>query len=51
MHETAADVMAFMMRHIECREFKNHLINIQNFETALNLNAKERSRRFASNAY
>ena len=27
---------------------KQHLINKQNFETALNLNAKERSRRFAS---
>ncbi|MBL7700899.1 MAG: DUF2309 domain-containing protein [Ferruginibacter sp.] len=49
MHDTAADVMAYYDEDVLTAENKNaHLINIQNFETALNLNAKERSRRFAS---
>jgi uncharacterized protein YbcC (UPF0753/DUF2309 family) len=49
MHDTAADVMGYYDENILSEEnIKNHLINIQNFETALNLNAKERSRRFAS---
>ena len=38
-----------MMNNILSAEnAQQHLINKQNFETALNLNAKERSRRFAS---
>jgi uncharacterized protein len=49
MHDTAADVMAYYDEDIlNAENTKSHLINIQNFETALNLNAKERSRRFAS---
>jgi len=49
MHDTAADVMAFYDEEVLTAENLNaHIINIQNFETALNLNAKERSRRFAS---
>jgi uncharacterized protein YbcC (UPF0753/DUF2309 family) len=49
MHDTAADVMAYYDENILSEENANaHFINIQNFETALNLNAKERSRRFAS---
>ena len=49
MHDTAADVWAYYDEEILSPEnAKQHLINIQNFETALNLNAKERSRRFAS---
>lgn len=49
MHDTAADVMGYYDEEVLSEENKiNHLINIQNFETALNLNAKERSRRFAS---
>lgn len=49
MHDTAADVMAYYDEHILSEENATaHFINIQNFETALNLNAKERSRRFAS---
>ena len=49
MHDTAADVMAYYDEDILTTEnLKAHLINMQNFETALNLNAKERSRRFAS---
>jgi len=49
MHDTAADVMAFYDEDVLSAEnLKAHAINIQNFETALNLNAKERSRRFAS---
>ena len=49
MHDTAADVMAYYDEDVLSEEnTKNHFINIQNFETALNLNAKERSRRFAS---
>jgi uncharacterized protein len=49
MHDTAADVMDYYDEDVLSEENKKaHLINIQNFETALNLNAKERSRRFAS---
>jgi uncharacterized protein YbcC (UPF0753/DUF2309 family) len=49
MHDTAADVMAYYDEDVLTAENMNlHIINIQNFETALNLNAKERSRRFAS---
>jgi uncharacterized protein YbcC (UPF0753/DUF2309 family) len=49
MHDTAADVMDYYDENVLSHENANaHLINIQNFETALNLNAKERSRRFAS---
>ena len=49
MHDTAADVWNYYDEKILTPEnAKQHLINIQNFETALNLNAKERSRRFAS---
>ncbi len=49
MHDTAADVWGYYDEEILSAEnAKQHLINIQNFETALNLNAKERSRRFAS---
>ena len=49
MHDTAADVMAYYDEEVLTTENTNaHILNIQNFETALNLNAKERSRRFAS---
>ncbi|MGF2411624.1 YbcC family protein [Ferruginibacter sp.] len=49
MHDTAADVIDYYDEDVLSEENKKkHLINIQNFETALNLNAKERSRRFAS---
>jgi len=49
MHDTAADVMGYYDENIlSAKNQKEHIVNIQNFETALNLNAKERSRRFAS---
>jgi uncharacterized protein YbcC (UPF0753/DUF2309 family) len=49
MHDTAADVIGYYDEEILSAEnTREHLINKQNFETALNLNAKERSRRFAS---
>lgn len=49
MHDTAADVMGYYDEDVlHGDNAKLHLINVQNFETALNLNAKERSRRFAS---
>jgi hypothetical protein len=49
MHDTAADVIGYYDEEILSKENKEgHLQNRQNFETALNLNAKERSRRFAS---
>lgn len=49
MHDTAADVMGYYDEEILTADnAKTHLTNIQSFETALNLNAKERSRRFAS---
>ena len=50
MHDTAADVIGYYdeenLNADKCTT--NICINKQNFETALNLNAKERSRRFAS---
>ncbi|HEV7782508.1 MAG TPA: DUF2309 domain-containing protein [Chitinophagaceae bacterium] len=49
MHDTAADVMGYYDdQELTTSNAERHLINKQNFETALNLNAKERSRRFAS---
>ena len=49
MHDTAADVWGYYDEDIlTTANAQRHLINKQNFETALNLNAKERSRRFAS---
>ncbi len=49
MHDTAADVWGYYDEDILTpANAQLHLINKQNFETALNLNAKERSRRFAS---
>jgi len=49
MHDTAADVWGYYDEDILTAEnAQRHLNNKQNFETALNLNAKERSRRFAS---
>ncbi len=49
MHDTAADVMGYYDEEIlTTPNAALHVQNIQHFETALNLNAKERSRRFAS---
>lgn len=49
MHDTAADVMDYYDEDVlDETNGQAHLLNIQRFETALNLNAKERSRRFAS---
>ena len=49
MHDTAADVIGYYDEGLlSVPNASEHLINKQNFETALNLNAKERSRRFAS---
>lgn len=49
MHDTAADIMGYYDEHIlNPGNATQHLANKQHFETALNLNAKERSRRFAS---
>jgi uncharacterized protein YbcC (UPF0753/DUF2309 family) len=49
MHDTAADVIGYYDDDtLNADNSKWHLLNKQNFETALNLNAKERSRRFAS---
>jgi uncharacterized protein YbcC (UPF0753/DUF2309 family) len=49
MHDTAADVIGYYDEEIlNAENAKEHLTNKQAFETALNLNAKERSRRFAS---
>jgi uncharacterized protein len=49
MHDTAADVMAYYdVDILNAENITAHTGNMQNFETALNLNAKERSRRFAS---
>jgi len=49
MHDTAADVIGYYdEQNLNKENFEQHLLNKQNFETALNLNAKERSRRFAS---
>ncbi|MBL7731907.1 MAG: DUF2309 domain-containing protein [Chitinophagaceae bacterium] len=49
MHDTAADVIGYYDEDILSEtNAAGHLLNKQQFETALNLNAKERSRRFAS---
>lgn len=49
MHDTAADVIGYYDENIlNTLNTAQHVLNKQNFETALNLNAKERSRRFAS---
>jgi uncharacterized protein len=49
LHDTAADEIAFFDTHIlNEKNAISHLKNVANFEDALDLNAKERSRRFAS---
>ena len=49
MHDTAADVMGYYDDSTLSAEVASqHMVNKQSFETALNLNAKERSRRFSS---
>ena len=49
MHDTAADVWGYYDEDtLTTENVQRHLTNKQSFETALNLNAKERSRRFAS---
>jgi uncharacterized protein len=49
MHDTAADVMGYYDEEILVPDYTAlHQKNKAAFETALNLNAKERSRRFAS---
>jgi uncharacterized protein YbcC (UPF0753/DUF2309 family) len=49
MHDTAADVVGYYDEQILTKQNAElHSQNQLNFETALNLNAKERSRRFAS---
>ena len=49
MHDTAADQINFYDDELIAADFRNrHLENIKVFEQALDLNAKERSRRFAS---
>ena len=49
MHDTAADEMAFYdVDLLSTEHAKQHLIHAQAFERACDLNAKERSRRFAS---
>ena len=49
MHDTAADMMGYYDEKILNPENTvQHLTNKHSFETALDLNAKERSRRFAS---
>ena len=49
MHDTAADMIGYYDEDVLGAEnIGDHFINKQSFETALNLNAKERSRRFAS---
>lgn len=49
MHDTAADVMDYYDEDfLSGANVQGHLDAMQRFETALNLNAKERSRRFAS---
>lgn len=49
MHDTAADVIGYYDEEkLTTSNAALHVLNIQHFETALNLNAKERSRRFAS---
>ena len=49
MHDTAADMMGYYDESVlNAENAQLHLLNKIDFETALNLNAKERSRRFAS---
>jgi uncharacterized protein YbcC (UPF0753/DUF2309 family) len=49
MHDTAADMIGYYdEKNLNAENSKQHVINKQSFETALDLNAKERSRRFAS---
>jgi uncharacterized protein len=49
MHDTSADVVDFYDEHFLSEENKQlNKINMASFEKALDLNAKERSRRFAS---
>jgi uncharacterized protein len=49
LHDTAADEMAFYDdKNLQTRHATEHVQNKEIFENALNLNAKERSRRFAS---
>lgn len=49
LHDTASDQMAFYdEKSVSEKNIKNHVKNISMFEAALDLNAKERSRRFAS---
>ena len=49
MHDTAADMIGYYDESIlNAENAQLHLLNKIDFETALNLNAKERSRRFAS---
>jgi uncharacterized protein len=49
LHDTASDEMAFYDEDILLFENKTlHQKNIQHFESALDMNAKERARRFAS---
>jgi uncharacterized protein YbcC (UPF0753/DUF2309 family) len=49
LHDTAADQMEFYDEGVLTKtNAKRHIANIESFEKALDLNAKERSRRFAS---
>jgi uncharacterized protein len=49
LHDTASDEVAFYDEHIlNAKNAEMHVKNKQTFENALDLNAKERSRRFAS---
>jgi len=49
LHDTAADEIEYYdVSILNPQNAKNHLQNIETFENALDLNAKERSRRFAS---
>lgn len=49
LHDTAADEIEYYdIENLSSDNIGNHLKNILAFEDALNLNAKERSRRFAS---
>lgn len=47
LHDTSRDEMVYYdLKILSESNFENHLLNAQKFETALTLNAKERSRRF-----
>jgi uncharacterized protein YbcC (UPF0753/DUF2309 family) len=49
LHDTAADEIGFYdIEHLSADNTKLHAKNVHSFERALDLNAKERSRRFAS---